>query len=520
MGKGCESIDATLLGKTKLMKSTALSLLMLTIGFATYVNAQASGAQKNGLSSVSRPPAPHHLSPQPAFHPTTTVVKQDTSGVDSIYSALESAYQNNPELATEITKINQADERMPQAKAGYRPKVQGTLSVSANKSINGGDQKRLGISTTAQSESLPTAQAGVEVTQNLYAGGATIASVKGAENTIKAARARLLILEQNIFSQVIQVILDMLQKQSEIELYEGNVKLLKQTLNATNDKFTVGEETRTAVAQSQAQLADGVAQLETSRAELEALRATFTKLTGRQPKRLIKPDVTKDMPKTLEQAIQFATENNPTVIAARFEEAAARYEIDRVGAGLLPSIDLRGNTSYNASHNRSKFIGGATLGTGDTRTDMSASVVMTVPLYEQGSVRSQKRSAHEAAAGARISIETQRRIVTERLISAWQNYLAAKTNIENFKKQVEASKVSLDGTQQEMQVGTKILLDVLNAQKELLRSQLNLVRAERTYLFESFAVLAAMGRLTAKQMKLKVNYYDPSIHYNNTKGRI
>lgn len=455
-------------------------------------------------------------------HDKTVVASYKSSGMDTIYSALEAAYASNPELAAEITKINQADERMPQAKAGYRPNVQGQLSIGATNSITGGERKNKGFNSTAEQSSVPSAQAGLTVTQNIYAGGATIASIKGAGNAIKAARARLLVLEQQIFIQVIQVILDILQKESEIDLYQANLKALSQTLDATKAKFDVGEETRTAVAQSEAQLSDGQAQLETAKAELEALKATFAKLTGRAPKKLQKPDhILKDLPHTLEKAIQFASENNPSIIATKFDAAFARYEVDRIGAGLLPSIDLRANSAFNASNDRTRqSISNAVISGGNTRTDLSANVVMTVPIYEQGTIRSQKRAAHEAATGARIGIETQRRVVIEKLISAWKNYQAAKANIESYKQQVKASQISLDGTQQEMQVGTKVILDVLNSQRDLLRSQLNLVRAERSFLFEAFNVLSFMGRLTAKQMKLKVNYYDPNIHYQKARGRL
>jgi outer membrane protein TolC len=106
------------------------------------------------------------------------------------------------------------------------------------------------------------------------------------------------------------------------------------------------------------------------------------------------------------------------------------------------------------------------------------------------------------------------------LVESWQNYLAAKANKESFKKQVEANKVSLEGTMEEMRVGTKILLDVLNAQSELLKAQLSLVRAEETYLLEGFKLLSHMGILTAKGLKLKVPYHDPDVHYNSTKNRI
>lgn len=446
--------------------------------------------------------------------------KKENSGNETISSALESAYLSNPELAAAVAQVNQRDERVVQAKAGYRPRITGTMSLGVSKTSNRGESLDRGNSTTRTSETAPNASGRIEVSQNIYAGGATNAAVKGAENTVLAQRARLMAVEQNIFFQVIQSYLEILTIMSEVAQFEGNVKALTQSLAASNDRFKVGEETRTSVAQAEAQLEEGRAQLEDAKARLEAQHATFMKLTGRRARLITKPDVSRELPTTLEQAIQIGMENNPEVIEAKFQEAAAKYEVDRIGGGLLPQVDLIASTSRTETKNKTEFRNFTTANTRDKSTSSEAAVRLTVPIYEQGSTRSQKREAHELAAERRIGIETVRRRITENIITFWQNYLAAKANIEFFKSQVKAREVSLEGTRQEMQVGTKILLDVLNAQRDLLSAQLNLIRAERTFYLEQFRLLAGMGRLTAKQLKLKVNYYDPSIHYNETKSRI
>lgn len=489
----------------------------------TIAPAAATAPATTTVSAPTKAPAaktPVTAESAPSLSAKIQGSSKNIPGTDTIFSALESAYQNNPDLAAEITKVNQADERMPQAKAGFRPSVTGSMKVEATDTITSGDFKRLGLNSTTRSGSAPSAQAGLEVKQNLYAGGATMASIKGAENTIKSARAKLLATEQQIFLQVIQSILEILLKQSEIDLYDGNIKLLEKTLDATQQRFDVGEETRTAVAQAEAQLASGRAQAETARGELEGLKATFKRLTGRNPGRLLKPDIDKNIPATLAEAIQLAHQNNPSIITSKFDEATARYEVDRISAALKPSIDLSARGTLSSSQDRSKYVGYGYVSGQNRRTAVSADVSMTIPLYEQGSVRSQKRAAHEAAAGARIGIESVSREVEQRLTTSWENYIAARANIESYKTQVKASQVSLEGTQQEVQVGTKIILDVLNAQKELLSSQLNLVRAEKTYLLEGFSILQWMGCLTAKQLKLKVKHYDPSIHYNETRGKL
>jgi len=456
----------------------------------------------------------------PVYKDGKRIAYTQSSQVETIESALEAAYLNNTELAAAVRQLNQMDENIVQAKAGYRPNVSLKTEISGSQTTFSGDSKNRGLSTTSKQETLPTASGSLQLDQNLYAGGATTAQLRGAENSVKAERAKLLATQQSIFFQVIQTYLNILTKLSELELHEGNYKLLKKTLDAAKDKFMVGEETRTSVAQAEAQLADAAAQLETTEAELDSLKATFQRLTGRMPRKVIKPSRITTLPKSLQEAKQLVLENNPGIIQAKFSEAAAQYEVERIKGGLLPSLDFQTSTTYTHSNSETRIRGNDIGNLRDKQTNLAAKITLSVPIYERGNIRSQKRKAHEAAAERRIAIETARRQEIEQLIQRWENFVAATANLVNFKKQIDANTVSLNGTQEELKVGTKILLDVLNAQRALLSSQLNLVRAENTYFTESFRILASTGRLTAKQMKLKVNYYEPSVHYNEVKDKI
>ena len=480
-----------------------------------------------GLGAQTEGAVPQHAAKDPEKSskelPKDTKKKlpHKTEGGETITTALQAAYINNTELAAAVSQVNQKDESVVQAKAGYRPKVTGTMTMGASRTSYAGDQIIDQLAFVKLDEPLPKATGALEVSQNIYAGGATNAAFKGAENTVLAQRARLLVVEQTIFSQVIQAFLEIMTAKAEIAQFEGNVTALSQTLVATRDKLRAGEETRTSVAQAEAQLKEGEGQLEEAKARLEAQLATFTRLTGKKPGDIvIKPEIAKDLPTSLEQAIQIAMDNNPEIIQSKFEEAAAKYNVDRVGAGLLPTLDLVASSTVTSQRGIQTTVSGQVDRANNRSTILDASLRLTVPIYEQGAIRSQKREAHEAAAEKRITIETARRKVTENIITFWQNHIAAKANIGFYQSQVEARKVSLEGTREEMRVGTKILLDVLNAQRDLLFAQLNLIRAERTYFFEAFRLLGAMGRLTAKQLKLKVKYYDPNPHYQETKSRL
>ena len=513
-------------GGTSVVSDNAAALAPLSLDMSSSSSLDVKDKKEENTTKsddvTKKTPAVKEEDPVKKGAPLSTKISKSTApGMDTIESSLESAYVNNTDLAASVSRVNQADERIVQAKAGYRPKVDGTLSVGASSTLNYGDSVKLaGSRSSPRTESNPTTQAGVQVRQNIYAGGSTVAGVKGAENTVLSARADLMANEQNIFFQVIQAFLEIMTTQAEISQYEGNVKALGATLDATQQRLIAGEDTRTSVAQAEAQLAEGQAQLEDARARLEAQYATYQKLTGRRAKNIVKPVIGKNLPGTLEQAIQIAMENNPEVIKAKFDEATAKYEVDRIGGGLLPQLDVQVSTTHSDAINRTRYASGLNLRTKDRSTVTSGTLTLSVPNYEQGSTRSQKRAAHEVSAERRISVETARRRIQESLATFWQNHLAAKANIEFFKTQVKAREISLDGTQQEMLVGTKLILDVLNAQRDLLIAKLNLIRAERTFYLEYFRILGAMGWLTSKQMKLKVHYYEPKIHYDETKGRI
>ena len=248
-------------------------------------------------------------------------------------------------------------------------------------------------------------------------------------------------------------------------------------------------------------------------------KATYERIVGlKAPVHMEKAGAFENLPKTLEEVLQTAGEENPTIIAAQFDHLTAQSEADRVGSNLLPTVDLVGSSSRQETRSDLNYTGIVNQNTANYATNHQVAIQAKVPLYEAGTVRSQKRQALEIASQKRIAIETVRRQIIEQAIQIWQNYTAAKNNIQNYQKQVEAAQISLEGTTQEMNVGSKVLLDVLNAQRDLLQAQLALVEAEKTYFYESYRLLAIIGRLNAKTLKLDVDYFDPQSHYQKVRG--
>jgi outer membrane protein TolC len=203
------------------------------------------------------------------------------------------------------------------------------------------------------------------------------------------------------------------------------------------------------------------------------------------------------------------------VIKAQYDFVASKAEIDKANGKLLPTVDLQASTNRDEASN--KYVNPLFPNVRKDSINTTNNVVkveMKMDLYAGGRFSSKKRQAHEASVAKRLKIEAVKTELTGAVKSVYESYHAAKTNIENFKKQVKAAEVALEATRQEMDVGTKVLLDVLNAQKELVEAQLRLIDAEKNFFQFAFQMVSFLGGLHAKAMKLSVNYFDPATHFN------
>jgi len=442
--------------------------------------------------------------------------------VNNLEAALEAAYRNNTELKELQAQLRSRDEGLPQALAGWRPTVYANASVAGEKDIKSGDIKTNGdngITLPQSGDNFSTVRADLTLQQNIFNGGKTVASTCKAESLVQAARAQLADKEREILVAAVQAYFTVIARMAELEYRISNENSLKATLEATKAKFNVGEETRTAIAQAEASLAQGTAEREATEAQLEAVKATFEQVTGVRPGKLKKPGEPSALPKGLKEAIEIAKKNNPAILAALHQEKADRSAIKENDADLLPKVDLQAQVArqnINSAYKLQTPLG--PIKTTDLQTSQTVSVSVRMPIYEGGAIRGKSRELRETAEQRRIQIETARRKVIQQLVEAWETYLSAKANVASYHAQVKANEVSLEGTRQEMLVGSKILLDVLNAQRDLVNSQLRLVQAEQTYYQNAFNVLAIMGRLNAMDMKLKVKKYDPTVHYHDVRN--
>ena len=344
---------------------------------------------------------------------------------------------------------------------------------------------------------------GLTLSQNLFNGLKTVSSTKQAKANVRAGRQNLLAVEQEVLLDAATAYMDVLKDRQVTNLRRKNVSFLQQQLNASNTRFEVGEITRTDVAQSRARLSLARSQLAQARAQLGASNARYIQLISRKPGKLAYPRVSPRVPKSLRQALAQAQRINPQILAAAFNEEAARHNISVVRGDLLPKISLDASYSYRQNP-------ASTLNSTETGTIVGT---LSVPLYQAGRVHSQMREAKQLASQRRLQVLVAHRAVRQSVTSAWYLYIAAGQTIASSHAQVKANLLALEGVRQEALVGSRTTLDVLDARTDLVESQVLLAGARRDQIVAAYQLISAVGRMTAANLRLSVAIYDPTEYY-------
>jgi len=421
----------------------------------------------------------------------------------TLQEALAAAYANNPTLLSERAHLRSVDENVPQALAGWRPTV--VVSGSVGYGWGRGTEIASSIKLNRDFGSITTTG-----TQPLYTGGRTRAQTAQAENEVMAERARLLATEQQVFTDAVNADVTVIEDKQVLALNINNEQVLTKQLQATNDRFRVGEITRTDVAQAEAALAQARALRQTAEGTLQTARATFRQIIGVDPPDdLIEPQPLQLPVRTEQEALRLAAANNPNVVAALFDDASAKDAINVAFSKLMPTLSFQATQfdQPNASFPHSSDYGG------------SATVNLSVPIYQGGSEYSGVRQARQTEQQTRKTLDVQRRTAVQAATAAWETLVAARAAITSDRAAIRANEIALEGVQREAIVGSRTTLDVLNAEQALLNSRVTLVQALAQLVIATYSMASAVGRLTANDLALPVATYDFSAYYKAVRNK-
>ncbi len=403
---------------------------------------------------------------------------------ETLADAMAAAYENSGLLEQNRALLRAADEDVAQAIASLRPVL----------------NWQLGITSTRPSSFLSdevSAQLAILADITLWDNGRTQALIDSQKEIVLATRERLLQVEQDVLLRVVNAYMNLRRTTEFVALRESNVRLITQELRASQDRFEVGEVTRTDVALAEARLAAARSFLAAEEGELVRAIEEFRGAVGRAPQNPV-PAGPVALGQTLDGALDIAMRRHPTIREAQHAVAASEFNIIAAQAAMDPVLSLNARVSVDADGNTQR-VGGVTFGG---------------PIYQGGRLSSQVRQFQARRDAARAGLLLSTETVEQNVVRAWSFVEAARASREASERQVRASTVAFEGVREEATVGARTTLDVLDAEQELLNARANLIAAQVDEAIATYTVLSAMGVLTATDLNLNVQQYDPAAYYN------
>ncbi|MGS4988623.1 TolC family outer membrane protein [Roseibium sp. RP-7] len=412
---------------------------------------------------------------------------------ETIRESLALAYSNNPTLNAARAQLRGVDENVPQALTGWRPTV--TASAAAGRLAAGAD---------SAIDYRNNASISLTISQTLFRGFRTINSTRQAEAVVRAQRESLMSTEQDTLLDAATSYVDVIRDTALVSLQRSDLAFLQEQVRAARDRFDVGEGTRTDVSQAEARAAEARASLNTAMANLNTSRAIYRQVIGVEARSLsADTSISRYVPKSIDEAMQLSETHQPLIRQAQHLVDAAIFNTKTIEGELLPTVTLDG--SISRSWNPSA--------TTDYSDNAQIFGNVSIPLYQGGGVSSRVRQAKEELGQTRLQLDVARDQIRANVISAWGNYQAAEASIVAAQAAVEAQQLALEGVIEEQRVGQRTTLDVLDAQRELVIQQSNLVTAQRNRIVSGYQLVASIGRLDAESLGLNVARYNPKQHY-------
>lgn len=419
------------------------------------------------------------------------------AGAETLTDTLISAYQQSPVLESERARLRSTDEQVALARSNRRPTINATASADVGASGNTDFELTDEYSLALRSSLL------------LYDNGQTAAAIEAAKALVAAARGQLRQVEQQVLLNAVVAYMDIRRDIQSVNVAENNVEVLRQQVQATRDRFELGEVTRTDVSLAEARLASAQANLASLRGRLQSSRESYRAVVGQAPGTLQAPPPIPPLPGSLNEAEGIAIATHPSLTAARYAETAAQFDVTRARAARGPSLSADASVAYTDQE--------TSFGR-DQNHSFGVGVTGTLPIYKGGQLSALVRQAEAQLAQRKYDVQDVARTIRQNAATAWSNLQVARASITANRQQVEAARVAFEGVREEATLGARTTLDVLNLEQDLRDAQLQLAGSIRDEYVAAYQLLSAMGLLSVEHLQLGIPTYDPDINYLKVQG--
>lgn len=475
--------------------------------FSATSNNQSQPVGNLPKKNISNTPLWLKIDHAPLIHPKDA--KEGMAANHPFNKALASAYNSNPQLKSSLRQYYAIAENLSQAMSRWRPSVGGQLTAGYSFTDKDNPGGILGTS------SVNPKTATLNVTQNLYEGGKTVSGISVAENQVRSARADFLNAEQTILLSAVKAYLDVWFQREKLKTIKTSEQFYKENLEQTKAQAEVGESsTITDVAQAKFKYETAIASRIATETDLENAYATYIRVIGEGAPAVLPFPVPLHeimvLPKSLSELLEAVKKYNPAIIKSEYDYAAAKDNVDVAFAALLPRVDLVGSADRTLS-NTSRGV---------RQNDASVTLRLSVPIYNNGGADwSSVSQGEQTAAQKKYDVKASLEATIQNAKQTWKNVLSNKDQIRRYEAAVKSGGIHIEGTRQEYIVGERSLLEVLQAEADLVDAQVNLLKERHDYILNGYALMATIGELTPETLQLAVDSYDLNTYPEAVRNR-
>lgn len=428
----------------------------------------------------------------------TTVAQADT-----LTDAMVKAYEHSGLLEQNRALLRAADEDVAIAMSALRPILNWSGSVTRSFSRSSSPATAGSFVDTTNT----AASIGISADLVLYDFGQSQFAIEAAKESVLSTRERLVAVEQSVLLRAVVSFMNVIRESETVALRRNNVRLISEQLRAARDRFEVGEITRTDVALAEARLAAARSALAAADGNLIRAQEEYRASVGRKPGRLSTPRNLPTIPNAVDKAKAIAVRTHPDLKSVQHDVAAADLNVARAEAAINPTVSLSGALNVTENFSSQNFSRGG-----------SVSIGVRGPIYQGGRLSALQRQAMARRDAARSGLHVTRHQIEQNVGNAFAQLRVSRASRDASERQIRAARVAFRGVREEANVGARTTLDVLNAEQELLDAQAGLIAVQTDEYIAAYSALAAMGLLTAQNLKLPVQQYDPAAYYNMVKS--
>ncbi|AIL65919.1 Outer membrane efflux protein BepC precursor [Rickettsiales bacterium Ac37b] len=427
-----------------------------------------------------------------------------------LFQALTHTYNNNPNLQEALEQLKAAGTNVYKASAEFLPSIAAGID-------RGRDYQNIKVKNIPSNQlNGPISADSIQVKQPIFSSGSSVFGVKASKKAFFANVASFYNTEQQVLLSAIQAYIGVLYAKESLDINIYNVQMLAKALQYAEERFEVGDATRSDVAESKSQLSSALASKAQAEGDYEIAKAKYKQVIGIEPANLAMIQEINNLPLNLRDLVEIASNNHPVVISARLNMDSKKDLLVRSKLGILPSASI--NASVARQDNNT--LNNAAQRVIQKVIDKKVMLNVQIPIYQSGLEYMAVRNSKIEVQGSKYTLQKSREQVIEGVIEAWNKLSSYKEAFKSSSDAVDAASIALDSMKQEEEVGTRTLLDVLEAEQKLFQAKLRLSNVKYSKVLSTYTLKASVGDLTAQKLKLPVKVFDTNAYYNKAKKQL